>query len=184
MTIEQIRKEYRPEIKQEQKTYINQKTKQKMDEMMKEIARRQTIDNTINQIYNSSKEEIDAELKNRMGYKDFEEFRYDVDRIIRDSKYREVLKKIDEKFPELSKLLANKGNLILNYYIIRHVLPYLFAGGMSKKKILEIIEKLLDKMIIYPNFRQFFKKFEEFLKKYATPDGEAVRIFISTEMWK
>lgn len=184
MTIEQIKKEYKQEIKQEQKVYINQKTKQKMNELMKEIERRQVIDNKVKEMYNASKYDIDAELKDRMGYKDFEEFRYEADQIIKDGRYKEIMKKIEERFPELAKLLSTKGNMILNYYIVKYVLPYLFAGGMSKKKIIELIEKLLDRMIIYPNFKQFFKKFEEFLKKYSTPDGEAARIFISSEMWK
>lgn len=185
MSLEQIKKpkEIKLENKEKQK-YINQKTKQSMDELMKEIQRRQSIDKVINDKYLASKNDIDVELVERMGYKDFEEFKYEINNILKDGKYKEVLKKIEEKFPELKELLNKKGNIILNYYIIRFILPYLFAGAMSKKKILEIIEMLLDKMIIYPRFKQFFKKFEEFLKKYATPDGEAVKIFISSESWR
>ncbi|MCS7122607.1 MAG: hypothetical protein NZ908_01470 [Candidatus Micrarchaeota archaeon] len=183
MTLEQIK---RPKVeeKREEKSSINQKTKQKIDELMQEIQRRQTVDNVVIEKYTNSKNEIDAEITQRMGFKNFEEFRYEISNIIRDSKYREILKKISESFPQLADLLSKKGNPILNYYIIKQILPYLFAGGMSRKKILEIIEILLDRMIIYPNFKKFFKLFQEFLKKYSTPDGEAAKIFISSEGWK
>lgn len=183
MTLEQIKKP-KIEEKREEKASINQKTKQKMDELMIEISKRHSIDNAVIDKYVMSKNEIDAEITQRMGFKNFEEFKYEMNNILRDSKYREILKKISEKFPELSNLLSRKGNPVLNYYIIKQVLPYLFAGGMSKKKILDIIETLLDRMIIYPNFKRFFKMFQEFLKKYSTPDGEAVKIFISSEGWK
>lgn len=189
MTLEQLKKpnrDIKTEHKEEKKTVTNidSKSKQKMEELLSELNRRQTFDKEIMDRYINSKREIEAEITERMGFKDFEEFRYEVNSIIKDSKYKDLIKKIGEKFPELAMLLNRKGNMILNYYIVKYVLPYLFAGGMSKRKILEIIEMLLDRMIIYPNFKSFFKRFEEFLKKYSTPDGEAVRIFISSESWR
>ncbi|MEM1688430.1 MAG: hypothetical protein QXV16_00330 [Candidatus Anstonellales archaeon] len=188
MTIEQLKKPSK-EIKIEKKEInrgfnIDSKSKQKMEELMTELAKRQSFDKEVMDRYINSKREIDAEIVERMGFKDFEEFRYEMNSIFKDSKYKDLMKKIGEKFPELALLLNRKGNLLLNYYIIKYVLPYLFAGGMSKKKILEIVEMLLDRMVIYPNFKNFFKKLEEFLKKYATPDGEAVKIFISSESWR
>ncbi|NPA22547.1 MAG: hypothetical protein GXN92_03145 [Candidatus Micrarchaeota archaeon] len=81
-------------------------------------------------------------------------------------------------FPELYNLLSS--NQALMPFIMKYVLPYLYASGMPKQKILEIVKIL---MKAKPN-KAFFERFAAFALKYGTPDGEAIKHFLSAEGWK
>jgi hypothetical protein len=174
--------------KREEKIEIKTKqpdlnSKQKFNSFIKKIEENRSIKAAWKD-YMQNKEEIDAEITNRMGYKDFNAFATDVENILNDKKYFIIMNNLKQKFPELHKLMNEKGNIILNYYILKYVLPYLYSSAMSKKTIYSIISDILNRMKFFPNFKKFFLDFAEFLRKFGTPDGEAARIFISSEGWR